>query len=62
MSKLKGLVDSKINVTEKKKKFVWGRIENIVVKGENAGHQHFPLFALCFLKASFSRSSTVMNV
>ena len=33
-----------------------GRTENIVGKGENAGHQHFLLFPQCFQKASFSRS------
>ena len=25
-------------------KFVFGQVENIVGKGENAGYQHFPLF------------------
>ena len=29
-------------------------IENIVVKGENAGYQHFLLFRHCFRKASSS--------
>ena len=33
----------KINVTEKLK-FVLGKMENIVGKGENAGNQHFLLF------------------
>ena len=37
-----------------KMKFVLGRVENIVGKGENAGCQHFLLFP-CFQKASFSR-------
>ena len=36
-------------------KFVWGRVENIVGKGENAGYQHFLLFPQCFLKFSFPR-------
>ena len=37
-SKLKAFADDKINVTEKLK-FVLGRVENIVGKGENAGNQ-----------------------
>ena len=52
-SKLKGFADDKINVTEKLK-FVLGKIENIVGKGENAGYQHFLLFPRCFQKASCS--------
>ena len=35
-------------------KFVMGRVENIVGKGENAGYQHFLLFPQCFQKASLS--------
>ena len=35
-SKLKAYADDKINVTEKLK-FVFGRVENAVGKGENAG-------------------------
>ena len=31
-----------------KLKFVFGRVENIVGKGENAGYQHFLLFLQCF--------------
>ena len=53
-SKLKAFADDNINVT-KKLKFVVGRIENIVGKGENAGYQHFLLFPKCFQKSSFSR-------
>ena len=34
---LKAFADDKINVTEKLK-FVLGRVENIVKKGENAGY------------------------
>ena len=30
--------------------FVSGRVENIAVKGENAGYLHFLLFQQCFLK------------
>ena len=37
-------------------KFVLGRVENIVGKGENAGYQHFLLFLQCFLEASFPGS------
>ena len=36
-------------------KFVSGRTENIVGKGENCGYQNFLLFPKCFQKASFSR-------
>ena len=54
--------DDKINVTEKKNKFVLGGVENIVGKGENAGYQHFLLFPQCFQKASFSRSLKVVLV
>ena len=50
-SKLKALADNKINYTEKLK-FVLGRVENIMEKGENAGYQHFLLFPKCFQKVS----------
>ena len=50
-SKLKAYADDKINVTEKLK-FVMGKVENFVGKGENAGYQHFLLFLQCFQKAS----------
>ena len=36
---------------ELKLKFVLGRVENIVGKGENAGHQLFLLFPQWFQKA-----------
>ena len=39
-----------------KLKFVLRRVENIVVKGENTGYQHFLLFPQCFQRASFSGS------
>ena len=42
-SKLKVFTDDKIKATEKLK-FVLGRVENTVGKGENAGYQHFLLF------------------
>ena len=54
-SKLKALADEKLNVTEKLK-YVLGRVENIVGKGENAGSQHFLQFPPRFQKASFKGS------
>ena len=57
-SKLKAFADDKLNATEKLK-FVLGRVENIVGKGENAGHQHFLLFPQCFQKPSLSGSLKV---
>ena len=48
-SNLKAFADNKIYVSEKFK-FVLGRVENIMGKGENAGDQHFLLFPLCFQK------------
>ena len=42
-SKLKAVADDKINVNENWK-FVLGRVENIMGKGENADYQHFLLF------------------
>ena len=53
-SKLKAFADDKIDVTEKFNS-VLGKIENIVVKGENAGYQHFLLFPQCFPKTFFFR-------
>ena len=49
LTKLKALnfADNKINVNEIVK-FDLGRVENIVVKGENASFQHFRLFSQCF--------------
>ena len=52
-SKLKAFADDLIRVMENLK-FVLGRAESIVGKGENAGYQHFLLFPQCFQKASFS--------
>ena len=59
-SKLKGFADIKINVIQNQK-FVLGRVENIVEKGENAGYQYFLLLPQCFRKATFSRSLKVVN-
>ena len=50
---MKAFTDDKINVNEKLK-FVTGKVENLVRKGENAGYQHFLLFPQCFQKLSFS--------
>ena len=58
-SKLKAFADDKINVTEKLK-CVFGRVENIMGKGKNAGKQHFLLF-LCFQKA-FSTGSLNIGI
>ena len=42
-SKLKAFAEDKISVNEKLK-FGFGRVKNIVGKGENADYQHFLLF------------------
>ena len=55
LSKLKAFADEKINVAQKSK-YVLGRVENIVGKGENAGNQHFLLFP-CVLKRFFIQGS-----
>ena len=57
-SKLKAFEDDKINVNEKLK-HDFGRVENILGKGENAGYQHFLLFPHCFQKLSVSGSLKV---
>ena len=53
-SKLEASADDKINVTEKLK-FVSGRVENIMGKGENAGYQHFLLSQQLFAKGILHR-------
>ena len=60
-SKLKALADNKIKLAEKLR-FVLGRVENIVGKGENAGYQHFLFFPQRFQKASISGSLKVGTV
>ena len=55
---MRKFADDKIYVTESLK-FVLGRVENIVGKGENAGYQHFLLFQQCFQKASYTESLKV---
>ena len=57
-SKLKAYADDKLNVT-KKFKFLFGRVQNIVGKGENASYQHLLLFTQCFQQPFFSRSFKV---
>ena len=52
LSKLKAFADDKCD--SKKPKFTFGRVENIVGKGENAGYQHYLLFPICFQKHTFS--------
>ena len=47
------------NLTTEKGEIAFGRVENIVGKGENAGYLHFLHFPQCFLKASFSGSLKV---
>ena len=39
--------------------FLFGRVENLVWKGENAGYQHFLLFPTCFHMASYKGSLKV---
>ena len=48
-NKFKAFADDIIILT-KELKFVLGRVENIVEKGENVGYQHFLLFPQCFQK------------
>ena len=60
-SNLKAFTDLNIYVPENWK-FVLGRIESIVRKGENAGYQHFLLFPQSFQKALSSGSLKVGNV
>ena len=48
-SKLKNIAEEKINL-DRKSTLVLERVENIVGKGENAGHQHFLFFLQCFPK------------
>ena len=49
--KMKAFADDKLNVT-KVIISLFGRVENTVGKGENAGYQHFLLFPQCFPKPS----------
>ena len=47
LSKLKVFADDNFNVIQMVR-FFFGRVENILGKGENAGYQHFSLFLQCF--------------
>ena len=49
LSKLKAVADDKFSVATMIIS-VFGRVENIVGKGENADYQHFLLFPQCFQK------------
>ena len=51
--KLKGFADDKFTIAEMTIS-VFDKKENIVGKGENAGHQHFLLFPQCFQKGDKS--------
>ena len=46
----KALAENKINIG-KTLKTVYGKVENIVGKGENAGYHHFLPFSQCFEQA-----------
>ena len=61
LPKLKAFADDNLDVTQDIK-VVFHRIENIVEKEENAGHQHFLLFPQCFRKAFSSSASKVVIV
>ena len=51
--KIDSKYDSKIEIC------LGGGVENIVGKGENAGNQHFLLFAQCFQNVSYTGSLKV---
>ena len=53
-SKLKAIADDKVNVTEKLK-FVLGRVENIVGKGEKCWLPAFSCFSTMFSKGFWYR-------
>ena len=55
---MKAYADDKVTLTEKLI-FVFGRVENIVGKGENVGYLLFPQ---CFQKASYTGSLKVRIV
>ena len=57
-SKLKALADDKMNMMQNSK-FVLGKVENIMGKGENTGYQYFLLFLQCFHEPSASVSIKV---
>ena len=49
LSQLKAFEDNK-KIMVQKLKFLLGRVENIVGKGENASYQHYLFFPLMFFK------------
>ena len=55
LSNLKAFTRNLLNIIQNIK-LVFNRIENIVGKGENAGHQHFLFFPKCFQKALSSEA------
>ena len=55
LTKLKELACDRKNMAQNSK-FLLGKVENIVGKGENAGYQHFLLYTQCFQKASYTGS------
>ena len=68
-TKFKAFADDKLNVAKIiiffplfLTMFQKGWVENIVGKGENAGHQHFLLFPQCFQMAFSSGSLKVKTV
>ena len=51
VTKLKAFADDKLKVAKMRISLI-DRVENTMEKGENAVHQHFLLFPLCFPKPS----------
>ena len=52
VTKLKAFSDDKVNEAQLMIS-IFGKAENIVGKGENAGYQHFLFFPQCFQKDPF---------
>ena len=46
----------------KKREFDFGRVENILGKGEKAGYHHFLLFQQCFLKPERDKNPVVSDI
>ena len=62
LTKSKAPADDRTNSMTQKLKLKLVRVENLVGKGENAGHQHFLLFPQYFQKTSFPGSLKVRTV
>ena len=60
-TKLRALADDKLFVAVMMFS-VFDRVENTVVKGENAGYQYFLLFSQCFPKPSYLGSLKIRIV